>query len=109
MRTMPIMTLAAATALSVPAFAQDAGSPGAVGTGRGLTGGNYGTDAQPRWDGYGYEPYDSGYGEYGTRAYPGYHDYQYGYENEPDYPAVKGGICEGRRAWAVSKAPTRYT
>jgi hypothetical protein len=89
MRATAILTFAAAVALSVPALAQEAGSPGAVGTGNGLTGSNPGTDVQRHWNGY-----DSGYG---TRVYPPGPG-PYGYDYDRDYPAEDGVIHEGRAA-----------
>src|ERR1700710_1734360 len=43
MKTICILAAAGLLALSAPAFAQDAGSAGATGTGSGLTGSNTGT------------------------------------------------------------------
>ncbi len=40
MRSIFALAMAAGLTLAAPAFAQDAGSPGAVGTGGGLTGSN---------------------------------------------------------------------
>jgi hypothetical protein len=72
MRIVFAIAVAAATAISVPAFAQTAGAPGAVGTGRGLTGSNTpggGVSAN---------------GSYGREL--GYHDYGYsGAQSQPTW------------------------
>ena len=111
MRTIFALAVAAATVISVPAFAQSVGAPGAVGTGGGLVGSNTpGGGASPNGD-YGARPYgwargfnDSGY--YGENSQPSW-SVQYNrvaspaWSNGP-YNAGPGYYGEGSQpTWSV--------
>jgi hypothetical protein len=91
----PIAAIAATlVALSAPAFAQDAGAPGATGAGGPLVGSNTGSGYAPNYD---YGPYPNG-GYYGPGPNGGYYgpgpsvDYGYGQNGyDTDAPVVVEG------------------
>jgi hypothetical protein len=76
---------------STPAFAQDAGAPGATGVGGPLTGSNTGTGYPP---GAYNSPYGYGYG-YNNGWNDGYRNEPYNYETPG---VVVGPMIEGRAA-----------
>jgi hypothetical protein len=106
MRPTLALAVTAMLAISAPALAQEAGAPGAVGTGGGMTGSNNGTGFGPNGPYYG--PYDNAPGvvygppvldPYGPGIYapeaPAY-GYDYGYGR----PLMEGRAAAPERDYA---------
>jgi hypothetical protein len=104
MKTIVALAVALATS-SVPAFAQNAGAPGATGTSGPLTGSNTGTGFAPN---YHYGPYPNGGYYGGAPGWDGQDAYNYENPGAIDAPAPyygpspyyggPPGMIEGRAA-----------